>query len=79
MSEGNVKGNSETRTLAAVAFSHVAQHFFVDLSVLYPAMMADLDLNYTWLGIMTAVAAIMSGFLQMAWSLLNLLKPKRGS
>lgn len=71
MSKGKVNDNSETRTLAAVTFSHVAQHFYVGLSVLYPAMMADLNLSYTQLGIITGVAAIMSGFLQMAWSLLN--------
>jgi FSR family fosmidomycin resistance protein-like MFS transporter len=71
VSKGKIKDNSETRTLAAVTFSHVAQHFYVGLSVLYPAMMADLNLSYTQLGIITGVAAIMSGFLQMAWSLLN--------
>jgi len=41
-------------------------------------MMADLDLSYTQLGIMAGVAAIMSGFLQIAWSLLNLFKAKKG-
>jgi predicted MFS family arabinose efflux permease len=71
VSKGKIKDNSETRTLAAVTFSHVAQHFYVGLSVLYPAMMADLNLSYTQLGIITGVAAIMSGFLQMAWSLLS--------
>jgi FSR family fosmidomycin resistance protein-like MFS transporter len=71
VTDGTDKGNSETRTLAVVTLSHVAQHFFVGLSVLYPAMMADLNLTYTQLGLMTGVASITSGFLQMAWSLLN--------
>ena len=71
MSKGTETEKSEKRTLAAVTFSHAAQHFFVGLSVLYPAMMADLNLSYTQLGIMTGVAAIMSGFLQLAWSLLS--------
>ncbi len=78
MSTGNAKKESETRTLAAVTLSHAAQHFFVGLSVLYPAMMTDLNLSYTEFGIMTGIAAIMYWFLQMAWSLLNLLKPKGG-
>ena len=71
MDTGNVKKKSETRTLAAVTLSHAAQHFFVGLSVLYPAMMTDLNLSYTEFGIMTGIAAIMSGFLQLAWSLLS--------
>ncbi len=71
MTDGTGKERAATRTLAVVTLSHVAQHFFVGLSVLYPAMMADLGLTYTQLGLMTGVASISSGVLQMAWSLLN--------
>jgi predicted MFS family arabinose efflux permease len=57
--------------LATITFSHLAQHFYVGLSVLYPEIMADLNLNYTQLGVMTGTTAIISGFLQLLWSILN--------
>lgn len=70
-------GKSERGVLAAVTFSHLAQHFYVGLSVLYPNIMTDLNLNYTQLGIMTGTTAIISGFLQMVWSLLNRYASRR--
>lgn len=69
------KENDESKTeksiLALVTLSHLAQHFTVGLSVLYPDIMSDLSLNYTQLGIMTGSMRIISGFLQMVWSILN--------
>jgi len=64
-------GKSEKGVLAAVTSSHLAQHFCVGFSVLYPDMMLDLGLNYTQLGVMDGITSIISGFLQMLWSLLS--------
>jgi MFS family permease len=47
------------------------------MSILYPYMMTDLNLNYTQLGIVTGVSSTISGFLQMMWSLLNRYVSKR--
>ncbi len=61
----------ERLVLAVVTLSHLAQHFNVGLSVLYPEIMTTLNLNYTQLGVMTGAASMISGFLQMLWSILN--------
>ncbi|MHA2203682.1 MAG: MFS transporter, partial [Candidatus Hodarchaeales archaeon] len=71
LTKQSVAGKPEKWVLATITFSHLAQHFYVGLSVLYPEIMADLNLNYTQLGVMTGTTAIISGFLQMLWSLLN--------
>jgi len=62
---------SERVVLAVVTLSHLAQHFNVGLSVLYPEIMITLGLNYTQLGVMTGASSMISGFLQMLWSILN--------
>jgi len=62
---------SEKGVLTAVTSSHLAQHFCVGFSVLYPDMMLDLGLNYTQLGIMDGFTSVIAGFLQMLWSLLS--------
>lgn len=77
MTEPTLRRNSENSVLAVVTFSHLAQHFYVGLSILYPYMMSDLNLNYTQLGIVTGLSSTISGFLQMIWSLLNRYTPKR--
>jgi predicted MFS family arabinose efflux permease len=64
-------GRSKRQVLAAVTFSHLAQHFYIGISILYPYMMLDLNLSYTQLGIMTGLISTISGFLQMMWSILN--------
>ena len=64
-------GRSEKGVLTAVTSSHLAQHFCVGFSVLYPDMMSDLGLNYTQLGIMDGFTSVVAGFLQMLWSLLS--------
>lgn len=65
------------RVLAIITLSHLAQHFAIGISVLYPNMMQDLGLNYTGLGIITGTSRIIAGFLQMAWSLLNRYTSRR--
>lgn len=70
-SAGRSSRGTEKRVLTAVTLSHLAQHFTVGVSVLYPQIMSDLTLSYTQLGIMTGSVRIIAGFLQMAWSLLN--------
>jgi len=77
MSESKSRGRTERGVLSVVTFSHLAQHFYVGMSILYPYMMSDLNLNYTQLGIVTGVSSIVSGFLQMMWSLLNRYASKR--
>ena len=77
MKNSGVKGRTEKGVLAAITLSHLAQHFCVGFSVLYPDIMSDLDLNYTQLGIMSGANSIVSGFLQMLWSLLSRSFAKR--
>jgi len=77
MTEPALRRNPEKNILAVVTFSHLAQHFYVGLSILYPYMMSDLNLNYTQLGIVTGLSSTISGFLQMIWSLLNRYAPRR--
>ncbi len=72
------RGNrSENGVLSVITFSHLAQHFHIGLSILYPAMMLDLNLNYTQLGVVTGVSSTVSGFLQMVWSVLNRYSSRR--
>jgi len=70
-------GRTARGVLAAVTFSHLAQHFYVGVSVLYPDIMTSLSLSYTQLGVMTGTTSIISGFLQIAWSLLSRYVSKR--
>jgi MFS family permease len=65
------------RVLAIITLSHLAQHFTIGISVLYPNIMQELGLNYTGLGIITGTSRIIAGFLQMAWSLLNRYTSRR--
>ena len=69
--QSEVRGRTANGVLASITCSHLAQHFCLGFSVLYPDMMSDLNLNYTQLGIMSGASSIVSGFLQMLWSLLS--------
>ncbi|MFH0849254.1 MAG: MFS transporter [archaeon] len=71
MEQSHVTKRSEKGVLAVVTLSHLAQHFYVGISILYTYMMLDLNLSYTQLGIMTGLISIISGFLQIVWSFLN--------
>jgi len=77
MKNSGVKGRTEKGVLAAITLSHLAQHFCVGFSVLYPDIMSDLHLNYTQLGMMSGANSIVSGFIQMLWSLLSRSFAKR--
>jgi len=68
---------SEKRILGLLALSHFSQHLWVGVAVLYPYIMADLRLSYTELGIATGTAAIISGSLQMAYSIMSRYFPRR--
>lgn len=70
-------GKTDREILAVLTFSHLAQHFYAGLSILYPDIMSDLKINYTQLGIMTGANSIVSGFLQMMWSLLSRYRSRR--
>lgn len=71
MKEPRPHGRSQKGVLAAVTCSHLAQHFTLGFSVLFPDMMMDLNLNYTQLGIMSGATNIISGFFQMSWSIFS--------
>lgn len=71
MTETTQTAKSERLVLTVVTLSHLAQHFQIGVSVLYPEIMTTLNLNYTQLGVMTGASSIISGFLQMLWSVLN--------
>ena len=77
MKESKHPVKSKKTVLSVVTFSHFAQHFLVGLSILYPEIMVDLQLNYTQLGIATGVGSTISGFLQMAWSIFARYAPRR--
>lgn len=74
-----VKGieRPSNHVLAIITLSHLAQHFTVGISVLYPNIMQELGLSYTELGVITGTSRIIAGFLQMAWSLLNRYTSRR--
>jgi predicted MFS family arabinose efflux permease len=77
LQESVAKEKSERTILTTVTLSHVSQHLYVGLSVLYPDMMRDLAMNYTQLGVVTGTSSMVSGFLQMVWSILARYLPRR--
>ncbi len=68
---------SRKRTLGILGASHFSQHLWIGVAVLYPYIMVDLGLSYTELGLATGVAAIVSGSLQIAFSILSRYFPRR--
>lgn len=68
MSQKNVSAN---RVLAITTLSHMMQHIFVGMSVLYPTIVSELKLSYTEFGLAIAISSIMGGLLQLAPSVLS--------
>lgn len=68
---------SRNRILGFLAASHFSQHLWVGVAVLYPYIMVDLGLSYTELGLATGIAAIVSGSLQIAFSIMSRYFPRR--
>jgi predicted MFS family arabinose efflux permease len=65
------------RILGVLAASHFSQHLWVGVAVLYPYIMADLGLSYTEIGFATGAAAIVSGLLQLVYSIMSRYFPRR--
>jgi predicted MFS family arabinose efflux permease len=68
MGQKNVSAN---RVLAITTLSHMMQHIFVGMSVLYPTIVSELKLSYTEFGLAIAISSIMGGLLQLAPSVLS--------
>ncbi|MCJ7760248.1 MFS transporter, partial [Candidatus Bathyarchaeota archaeon] len=77
LQESIAREKSERTILSIVTLSHVSQHFYVGISVLYPEMMKELAMNYTQLGVITGTSSMISGFLQMVWSIMARYLPRR--
>ena len=65
------------KTLAVLAASHFSQHLWVGVAVLNPYIKADLGLSYAEIGIATGISNIVSGFLQIAYSIMSRYIPRR--
>ncbi|MBL7118912.1 MFS transporter [Candidatus Bathyarchaeota archaeon] len=69
--------NPNKRTLRILATSHFSQHLWVGIAVLYPYIKADLGLSYTEIGAARGISSIISGFLQIAYSIVSRYYPRR--
>ncbi len=63
--------------LAILTVSHLAQHLYVGVSVLYPEMKAELALSYWEMGIVAGISSVASGFLQICFSIAGRYYPRR--
>lgn len=77
MGEGEDKKRSERRVIATLTVAHAAQHLFTGAPILYESIREDLALNYTQVGLMVAVANVLGGFLQMGYSIIGRVVPRR--
>jgi FSR family fosmidomycin resistance protein-like MFS transporter len=68
---------STGRVLAVATMSHMTQHLYMGVSVLYPSIMTSLQLNYYELGLAVSVGAILAGILQLMMSILSRYAPRR--
>jgi len=62
------KIRSANSVLAITTVSHMMQHIFVGTSVLFPLIIADLNLNYTEFGVVVAAASLIGGLFQIVFS-----------
>ena len=76
MSADSVKSKPGKWILATLTFSHIAQHFYAGIPVLFQSIRTDLFLSYTDIGIMTGTNNIIGGFLQFAYSIAGRLLPR---
>ena len=56
-------GASEKRVVWAITVSHLVQHLFAGVSILYQSIREELGLSYTQLGTMIGLANVLGGFL----------------
>lgn len=69
--------NTEKRVLGTLTISHIAQHLFSGVSILYENIRQDLGLSYTQIGLIVGLASVLGGFLQMVYSLAGRWLPRR--
>ncbi|MCJ7760534.1 MFS transporter [Candidatus Bathyarchaeota archaeon] len=68
---------STKNVLAVATMSHMTQHLYMGASVLYPSIMASLQLSYSEIGLAVSVGSILAGFLQLMMSILSRYVPRR--
>jgi MFS family permease len=51
--------------------SHVMQHIYVGISILFPLIMADLSLNYSIFGIGLAISSLIGGLFQIFFGVIS--------
>jgi len=68
---------SARNVLAVATMSHMTQHLYMGVSVLYPSIMTSLQLSYPELGLAVSVGSILAGVLQLMMSILSLYSPRR--
>ncbi len=67
----------KNRILGVLATSHFSQHLWIGVAALYPYIRADLGLSYTEIGAARGISSIVSGFLQIAYSIIARYFPRR--
>jgi len=65
------KIRSPNSVLAVTTISHMMQHIFLGTSILFPFIMAELNLNYTEFGIVIAISSLIGGTFQIVFSLMS--------
>ncbi|UCD72747.1 MAG: MFS transporter [Candidatus Bathyarchaeota archaeon] len=68
---------SKNKILGMLAMSHFSQHLWIGVAALYPYIRADLGLSYTEIGAARGIASIVSGFLQIVYSIIARYVPRR--
>jgi len=63
------KTRSPNSVLAVTTISHMMQHIFVGMSILFPFIMYDLKLSYTEFGIAIAASSLIGGAFQIIFSI----------
>jgi len=77
MANAKVAEKSAKKVLAMATLSHMTQHLYMGVSVLYPSIMVSLQLSYSELGVAVSVGAILAGILQLLMSILSRYAPRR--
>ncbi len=71
------KVRSERQVVSILSISHIAQHLFLGVPILYESIILELGLSYTQIGIVAAIGSVLSGFLQIVYSLAGRVIPRR--
>jgi len=65
------EGRTANSVLAVTTLSHMMQHIYVGTSVLFPLIMAELNMNYTEFGVAIAVSSLIGGLFQVFFSMIS--------